>query len=394
MINPQDLIREHSVEEFCEIAENYFKVVSDPTPLMSKPFTFLHEAPEMLQNMGLLLSGLHLGKTMTVLDFGAGTCWFSRFLNQLLCQTICCDVSKTALDIGRKLFEKYPPMGRSISEPVFLFFDGHRIDLPEDSVDRIICFDAFHHIPNPEEVLSEFARVLKSGGLAGFSEPGRNHSQTSQSQYEMKNHRVLENDIRVNDIFSWAQKAGFTDFSCKLLCDMDVSLEEYNVLFDEGNKDQLKSKIWNSAYNTMFNKTIFFLHKGKLVPDSRSHIGLAHSMNIEKDHYSIKKNHKLELSFKLANTGRATWLNRNIGHIGIVRLASHLYDEKGQLLNVDFSRDDLPASVKPGETIRTKIFIELPDKGTYRLAFDLVAEAITWFENVGSKPLTITVEVK
>ena len=74
VIDPKDVMRRYTVEELCETAEQYYRSVSDPTPLMSKPFSFLHEAPEALQNLGLLLSGLHLGKTMKVLDFGAGTC--------------------------------------------------------------------------------------------------------------------------------------------------------------------------------------------------------------------------------------------------------------------------------------------------------------------------------
>ena len=153
---------------------------------MSKPFAFLHETPQMLENLGLLLGGLELGRTMSVLDFGAGTCWLSRILAQLNCQPICCDASRTALDIGRRLFAELPLIGTAVFAPEFLWFDGRRIDLPDRSVDRIVCFDAFHHVPNPDEVIAEFGRVLRPGGLVGFSEPGRRHSQTAQSQYEMR----------------------------------------------------------------------------------------------------------------------------------------------------------------------------------------------------------------
>jgi ubiquinone/menaquinone biosynthesis C-methylase UbiE len=31
-------------------------------------------------------------------------------------------------------------------------------------MDRIICHDGFHHIPNQAEIISELARVLKPGG--------------------------------------------------------------------------------------------------------------------------------------------------------------------------------------------------------------------------------------
>jgi len=50
------------------------------------------------------------------------------------------------------------------------------IDLPDASVDRVVCFDSFHHIPNSGKSSRNSAGVLKPGGIAGFSEPGRHHS--------------------------------------------------------------------------------------------------------------------------------------------------------------------------------------------------------------------------
>ena len=392
-IRPDDVIKKFTVEELCATAESYFKTIADPTPLMMKPFAFLHETPEMLQNMGLLLSGLRLGKTMTVLDFGAGTCWFSRFLTQLQCRAICCDASTTALEIGKKLYRDYPVIGGTIIEPAFLPFDGHRIDLADGAVDRIVCFDAFHHIPNPEEILGEFARVLKEGGIAGFSEPGPHHSRTPGAQYEMRNHRVLENDIDLDAIFSAAKKAGFTDIAIKLLADKDLSLDAYHALFDARPGDPLESAMTANIRNTMSGRTIFFLDKGEAVPDSRSHIGLAHSLEIVERDYTIRGGEKLRLDFLLTNVGSAAWLHENDQIFGIVRLASHLYDGRGNLISVDFSRHGLPARVRPGEMIPMTIDLELPGPGTYKLSFDLVSEGVTWFENVGSRPVDLTVRV-
>ena len=138
-IKPADIIARHSVEELIETADEYYRGIADPTALMSRPFAYLHEAPVMLQNLGALLAGLQLGKTMTVLEFGAGTCWLSRCLAQLHCQPICCDASKAALDIGRRLFAEHPLIGSAVFAPVFLPFDGHRIELDDESVDRIVC---------------------------------------------------------------------------------------------------------------------------------------------------------------------------------------------------------------------------------------------------------------
>jgi SAM-dependent methyltransferase len=397
VIDPRDVIRRYSIEELNETAEEYYRRIDDPTPLMSKPFTFLHEAPMMLENLGLLLSGLHLGKTMTVLDFGAGTCWLSRFLAQLNCQVISCDVSATALAIGRRLFEEFPLIGTAVYRPRFLPFDGHRIDLPDESVDRIVCFDAFHHVPNGPAIIGEFARVLKRGGVAGFSEPGRLHSQGPQSQYEMQNHRVLENDIDVNQIFTDAQALGFTRLSLKAAIDLEMSLDDQNVLFAPphgAEHERLKSEIWNQTYNAMTSRAIFFLHKGPLVRDSRSHIGLAHTISAHQASGAGPAGRPISLSFTIANTGDARWLHTNDQIFGIVRLASHLYDASGTLLSVDFSRHELAKDVLPGESIDMTVSVTLPRPGRYRLGFDLVAEGVTWFEIVGSRPVYIDLTIE
>lgn len=407
MINPKDMMEKLSVEELCLTAENYFKALSaDMRSLVSKPFSSLRDAPELLENMSLLLSGLRLGKAMTVLDFGAGTCWFSRFLNQLQCQTISCDVSKTALEIGARLFEEHPIIGDYVSEPRFLHFDGHTIDVPDHSVDRIVCLDAFHHIPNPDEVMSEFARVLKEGGIAGFGEPGRFHSQAPTSQFEMRNFNILENDIDLNEIFSIAQRKGFTHISCKLLSTMEVTLDDYNTLTTDDGAGSFRAP-WKSWKMTALRKSvldnirmattmksIFFLYKGEFIPDSRSHVGLAHSISIEKNEFSVMEGEDLNIALKISNTGGARWLNENINYIGVVRIGTHLYDQNNTLLNHDFSRHDLERSLSPGETIDKIITVRFSTKGTFILAVDLLSEAICWFEILGSQPRFITVEVR
>src|SRR5437879_5980673 len=80
-----------------------------------------------------------------VLDFGAGSCWTSRYLSQLGCRVIALDVSPTALRYGQELYARQPLIGDRPA-PRFLQFDGKRIDVEDASVDRILCLDAFHHV--------------------------------------------------------------------------------------------------------------------------------------------------------------------------------------------------------------------------------------------------------
>jgi len=406
MIDPKEMMAKLSIEDLCSTAENYFvSISSDMRSLLSKPFSSLRDAPGLLENVSLLLSGLYLGKSMTVLDFGAGTCWFSRFLNQLQCRTISCDVSRTALEIGKRLFAEHPVIGDYVSEPRFLLFDGHTLDLPDNAVDRVVCFDAFHHIPNQDEVLSEFARVLKDGGIAGFAEPGRFHSQAPTSQFEMKNFNILENDVDLNEIFAIAQTKGFSHISCRLLNTMEVTLDDYNSL----TADSADASLWHPVKSLKMNalqrsvlenirtattmKSIFFLYKGAFVPDSRSHVGLAHSITVDKDEAAVKPGEDLDILVRVANTGSARWLNENIRSIGVVGLGTHLYDKEMVLINHDFSRHELAKPLAPGETLEETITVRFDTRGTFILAIDLLAEAIGWFEILGSQPRYLRVDV-
>lgn len=402
MIDPRQLTEEAGLENLCSAANNYFKSLADPTPWMIKPLSSLVEAPELLQNIGLLFSGLYLGKTMTVLDFGAGSCWVSRMLNQLQCQTIACDVSEAALEIGRRLFREAPPLGQALFEPRFLHFNGNHIELPDETVDRIVCNDAFHHVPNQCVILSEFARILKPGGIAGFSEPGPAHSTNSQAQMEMKNYGVLENDIDLPAIFGLAQEAGFSNVSCKLLNSMTLSLEEYCMLLDdprlEGAKandsKNLEHAIITNIRRTMVEKTIFFLHKGELALDSRGSAGLSHCLRIDKTPVESPLGEQLSVDVTITNTGIARWLRNNVRGIGIVKLGTHLYDANGYLLELDFSRHPFPEDVLPGQTVRITALLQFPAKGDFTVAFDLVSEGISWFETLGSEPKSIHIRVR
>lgn len=391
-IDPKELINELSVEELCETAEDYFRAIVDPTPLMAKPFATPQDAVDLLGKMGLVLAGLQLGKGMTILDFGAGTCWFSRFLNQLQCTTISVDVSPTALAIGQQLFERMPVLGGSLAPPAFIPFDGRHLDVPDKAADRIISFDAFHHVPNQQDVLNEFYRVLKPGGIVGFSEPGFRHSQAPQSQYEMRNYKVLENDILLDEIKTKAEIAGFSDLYVKPISHPHLNLS-YKDYVKITKRKKLPRHLSQWIANSMQDATVFFLTKGKPVMDSRSHLGLAHQIRLSGSRFSTEAGRPLQLPLRIRNTGQAHWLHSNVRDMGVVKVGAHLYDSQQRLLELDFFRHTLETDIAPKEEVSLTIEPIFAEPGDYYLAIDLVSEQVCWFENVGSQPVMIRVQV-
>ena len=148
-VDVRELLQKLSVEELSEAADDYYrKNLENVDYFFAKPLTSIDETPDFTISFAQVLAGVRPLPGMRVLDFGAGTGWTSRALTQLGCEVTVCDVSATVLDVARELFDRQPVAGTKPA-PQFLQFDGHRIDLDDESIDRIFCIDAFHHVPNP-----------------------------------------------------------------------------------------------------------------------------------------------------------------------------------------------------------------------------------------------------
>src|SRR5262245_53732260 len=105
-IDVRKLIRELSVEELCATADEYYRKIENFDYYFAKPFGELSEVGDVLIAFGHVLKGMRLVPGMQVLDFGAGTCWSTRYLAQLGLEAIALDVSDTALRIGEELFRR------------------------------------------------------------------------------------------------------------------------------------------------------------------------------------------------------------------------------------------------------------------------------------------------
>jgi hypothetical protein len=95
---------------------------------------------------------------------------------------------------------------------------------------------------------------------------------------------------------------------------------------------------------------------------------------------------------RLENAGTAPWRSR--GREG-VQLAYHWLDPLGNPIVWDGIRTPFPDVVGPGATVELEVPVEAPrPPGRYHLAFDLVEEFHFWFQEVGSTPLDVPVDVR
>ena len=389
-ISPADMIRSITLEDLSARAEEYFARMDSWDEQLAKPFGSTADAPAMLISLGTVLHGMHLVPGMTVLDFGGGTGWLTRALAQLGCRAILSDVSPTALRIARESIEKQPPINAK-EEIRYVLFDGRTIDLPDESVDRILCFDSFHHVPNPDDILREFGRILKPGGRAAFSEPGPEHSRSAQSQFEMRVHGVLENDVDVHHIRDVAREAGFDDFRLGVFDGTPpyMPLDEFEDFLAEG--AALRRAARHMRDFTANVRTFTMRKRGEELLDSRTARGLLSRVSIDIEPRAAA-GAEIPYSATVENIGTATWLPSTI-ETGGVSLGAHLYRDD-RLVNFDFAwLALLTEPLPPGGQITAQGKLPPLQKGHYTLDFDCVANRVTWFEQAGSSVARRTIDV-
>ena len=407
-VDVKQLIQTLSLEELCQTAEDYFRDIPSPMSLIIKPLRVPNEAPHHLIRFCQVVEGLDLWPNHVVLDFGAGPGWASRLMTQMRCKVILTDVSPSALNIARALYEQLPPLG-TVPPPTFLPFDGRHLDVPDASVDRIFCFDAFHHVPNPTEIIHEMGRILAPGGIAGFSEPGPDHSKSAASQYEMQNYRVVENDVHIEQIWADAQAAGFDDLRIAVyyVPPFHLNLTEFNEFLAGGPP---LDRFAQTVRGEMQGARLFFLTKAGGVSDSRSAPdGLRCQMHVTMDTEKGTNASAGSGVAELTNTGTSAWRTVQESETetpysvpsGTVLVGVHLLDASGKLIEIDFARASVRqdgVSVLPGESVRVPFTLPpLPAAvaapGTaYRLAFDLVSEDMRWFADIAGGAPAVVVE--
>lgn len=354
-----------------------------------KPFHDPGEAPFHLYRLGLALSALRLGPRDEVLDFGAGTCWTSALLVRMGIRTACLDVSPAALEIGRRALSSVPRPFTD-PEPELRVYDGRRFPFGDGRFDAILCYDAFHHVPDPREVLGEMHRVLKPAGRVVFCEPVSEHEESGPSRIERQRYGVLEQEVDLPGLEAAARDAGFAELVRK----------PYPILPDEtlpgpGLWSHLSWGMEQGVWTWLDRVGVFFLKRSADEPLDSNHPGLLRAA-IEPgiDRLRVAAGAALALPARVVNRGDTLWLADEHPRGGHVTLGCQLLDAEGRLLDRDWCRTPLPRPLPPGAAAELESTLTAPrDPGRYGVKLDLVDENVCWFEERGSAPVTVPLEV-
>jgi ubiquinone/menaquinone biosynthesis C-methylase UbiE len=137
-----------------------------------------------------------------ILDYGCGPGSYSIAASELLGK-----LGKVyALDIHPLAIKKVKDIASKRQlENIETIHSNCKTSLPESSIDTILLYDVFHELSNPNAVLEELYRILRSGGILSFSD------------HHMKEHEFLTK-ITANDFFKPLKKNKHTYSFVKKNC--------------------------------------------------------------------------------------------------------------------------------------------------------------------------------
>jgi ubiquinone/menaquinone biosynthesis C-methylase UbiE len=383
-IDVKRLIAEMPDAELLEAADAYFAGLTVGSEQCLKPFSNVGDAIHITRNLSLLLQAADLFAGADVVDFGCATGWLTLGLAQMGCNAVGLDISPAAIALADQLRERNVP--RLPGAAAFMVYEGQRLPLGNASVDRVLCFDSFHHVKDQGATLAEFARVLRPGGRVVMLEPGPHHSETAKSQDEMTRYKVIENDIVMQTISSLGSAAGLEkpQMLLQLQAPIQMHVDEFvdwsNSL---PNQSASAAAVVSQLHRQMTDTQCFFMCKpGGGGVDSRHANALGGALTLASVQ-PASDGAMMELTFVIANTGEAAWIVEP-GRVGQVSLGCQRIDRNGAVLAVDFMRFPFERSgaIAPGETRALTVVVPALslDQGGYR--FELVSEFVAWFASV------------
>jgi demethylmenaquinone methyltransferase/2-methoxy-6-polyprenyl-1,4-benzoquinol methylase len=177
-------------------------------PFSSPGHDDVAEGARLIHDVAVALLCLELKPDERVLDLGAGSCWVSEWLGRFNVETISVDIAIDMLRVGQS---RMGPGARLVVG------DLEALPLAAESVDKAVCLNAFHHVPDGEAALREIHRVLKRGGRVLLGEPGRGHAANETSVSAVGDYGVQERDVIASTLVADCVRAGFAKVVIKPL---------------------------------------------------------------------------------------------------------------------------------------------------------------------------------
>jgi len=122
---------------------------------------------DMLYPRAHIIKEVGIKSGWNVLDFGCGPGGYILPVSKIVGDSgkvYALDINPLAINMVKRLADN-----KKLNN-VFTIQSDRNTGLPDQSIDSVLLYDVFHGLNNPEPVLNELHRVLKSGGILSFSD--------------------------------------------------------------------------------------------------------------------------------------------------------------------------------------------------------------------------------
>jgi SAM-dependent methyltransferase len=383
------------------------------------------------------LAGPHVSTSRTVLDLGCGpgeiTCELARRFPEVRITGV--DHSVVAIERAQAQASR---MG--LANVTFVAEDLSTFS-PQEPVDLIALFDAFHHIPDPDAFVARFGQFTSrfflmepAGNWYGGWQQDVNLDWLAESVFLMRDRLELHLDavapappgaparpragepierrypiedfermfrgygIEVRGTAAGIERYGTRpeatsplrrdvgELTARLFEELDALLRKHDL--------DLAAKHW-AIYAERGRHVAPRVPPQMNTPRPAADQPLAGpydaSYSLREVPAPVTADAVFHLVVDVTNKGWRTWTSDPPLPI---YLSSRVLDGQGRVVIADGPRSSWPRPVPPGESCSVHLAVQAPAAaGRYRLQIDGVHEGVTWFSQTGVPPLTMTLEV-
>lgn len=334
---------------------------------------------------------LELPPGARILDVACGSGWLSEYFARLGYDVTGIDISPDLIRISEDRVRGLP-YGVDPETALrcrFLVHDVESAPLGE-KFDALVCYDAMHHFADEQAVARNLAAMLNLGGLLFILE-GTKPPRDSPGEAELID--VMQRFETLESPFDAAYLRQILDQNGLAVVGDYVSI---NALIDREALDaEGRIRPHLPAINYLLCKKVAEGKPASSVPDSRAPARLSAAIELaEPLKQGIRPGAPFVVRLKVANTGDTLWLGGNYMRRGAVMLGVKFLDAGGNVIDEFHGEPALPRAMGPGEKTAAVIERAAPAKpGSYSMKIDLVDQHICWFEERGSRPLVLPLQV-
>jgi ubiquinone/menaquinone biosynthesis C-methylase UbiE len=326
-----------------------------------------------------------------VLEFAAGPGYASELFNRLGYRTVALDVNPEILAYARERLDVDARLDSARAG--FVAGDGEHLPFRDASFDGLVCLNALHHMLDYRSALAEMRRVLKPGGRAVFSEPGRTHAEAGESKLAVEQYGTVEKSVCLDEVYRLAREVGFERMILKPFVYpemVELDYREFGRYRFHLSSAPLTRPDQIARFFVDFHALFALAAPGERPLTSarpRARGGLKASLRVEGTPARAAPGDPITARVAVQNRGPHVWLSAPRAFGGRVALGVRICRTDGRAV-AEAAREFLAHDVAPEEGVEIETRFRLPwlEAGDYLMRFDMLSERLGWFQQFGSTP--------